>query len=330
MLASDIIHLPYTPDLTEGGISYACRSLALTPPWLGASPLDHLRNSVTGAVVELAFRRYLSKQKIPFTILGAEPFTHPNNYDVSLGGHRCDVKSYLISRRPQITRLRHDLGLVLQAPALVPLDEFAAEGHKPDDLYMFAFLLGLTATTRKDLDKALAAGQPVYLIHPLSDRWARPANWLPFEELTLKSESDTPIIVELGGQDAERKFITTALELPPRMPFPVGQTFYSLAYVHTAHQPAARIGLHSPRCGEAYVIQASDWGNLWIYGLDILLTGWLTHEEFHRKASVMNPGRGTFQYTCTRVKNLSVLITNLDPLLPLLEKIKASTGIRFV
>ena len=26
---SDLIHLPYTPSLTEGGITFACRSLAI-------------------------------------------------------------------------------------------------------------------------------------------------------------------------------------------------------------------------------------------------------------------------------------------------------------
>ena len=328
--ASVIIHLPYTPDLTEGGISYACRSLACASDRLGTSPLDRLRRIVAGAAVELAFRRYLSEQKIPFTVLGAEPFTHPGHYDVALGGHRCEVKSYLISRRHQITQLRQDPGLVLQAPALVPLDEFAAEGHKPDDLYVFAFLLGLTANAQADVERALTAGQPAYLIHPLPDGWARPTSWLPFEKLVLKSECDTPITVELGGQDAERKFITTLLELPPCTPFPVGQTFYSLAYVHAGHRPAARIGLHSLRRGEAYVIQAFDWGNLYVYGMDILLAGWLTHEEFRCNASVLNPGMATFQYARTRVKNLSVPITNLAPLVPLFEKIKAWTAERLV
>ena len=36
--ASDIIRLPYTPDLTEGGIAYACRSLNYTYNRMGGSP----------------------------------------------------------------------------------------------------------------------------------------------------------------------------------------------------------------------------------------------------------------------------------------------------
>ncbi|MFH1523372.1 MAG: hypothetical protein ABIF04_00235 [Chloroflexota bacterium] len=329
--SSDLVHILYTPDLSEGGIAYACRSLAYTYDRMGGSPIDRMRRIVAGVAVELAFRRYLVEQAVPFDVLGATPFTDPDRYDVSLGGHRCDVKSFFISRRAQIRSLRQDLGLLLQAPALVPLDQFAAEGHKPDDLYLFAFLLGLAAASQEDIGKALAAGQPVYLIHPLPGEWAKPPNWIPLEKLVLKSECEMPITVEIGGQDSEREFVTATLELPPRTRVPVEQTFYSLAYVHAARKPEARIGLHSPvheevpvsaRGGEPYLILPHEWGNIWVYGLDILLTGWLTHEEYHRKGSVLNAGMRTFQYARTRTKNLLVPGIELNPLGILFEKVR--------
>ena len=319
---SDLLHLPYTPDLTEGGIAYACRSLAYTYDRMGGSSVDRMRRIVAGVAVELAFRRHLVEQAVPFDVLGATPFTDPDRYDVSLGGHRCDVKSFFISRRAQIHSLRHDPGLVLQAPALVPLDQFAAESHKPDDLYLFAFLLGLAAASQEDIEKALAAGQPIYLIHPLPGKWAKPSNWIPLEKLALKSECETPITVEIGGQNAEREFVTAIVELPPRTRVPVEQTFYSLAYVHAARKSEARIGLHSMVHGEPYLILTHEWGNIWVYGMDILLMGWLSHEEFHRKGSVLNAGMRTFQYTQTRTKNLLVPGIELNPLGLLFEKVR--------
>lgn len=320
---SDLIHLPYTPDLTEGGIAYACRSLACSYGRMGGSPVDRLRHVVGRVAAELAFRRYLSGQAVPFKVLEAAPFTHPDNYKVSLGGHRCELKSFLITRRPQIARIRKDPALVLQAPALVPLDQFAAEGHKPDDLYLFVFLLGVVAASQEDVDKAMAAGQPVWLIHLLPEEWARPVNWLPLENLALKSECETPITIEIGGQDVGREFVNATLELPPKKSLPVEQSFTSLAYIHAAPLPEARIGLHSPLRGEAYIVPAYEWGNIWVYGMDILFAGWLTHEEYRRKAKVLNPGMRTMQYDCTRVKNLLVPIADLNPLAPLLEKVKA-------
>jgi hypothetical protein len=322
ILSSDILHLPYTPDLSEGGIAYACRSLAFTYDRMGGSPVDRLRRIVAGTAVELALRRHLSEQGIPFDVLGATPFTDPDRYDISLGGHRCDLKSYHISRRQQIAQLRQDKALALQAPALVPLDQFSADGHKPDDLYLFAFLLGLVAASQEDIHKAIAAGQPVYLIHPLPDGWARPTEWLPLEALALKSECESPISVEIGGQDGNREFVSARLELPPKKRVVVEQGFHSLAYIHAQRRPEARIGLHSPARGEPYIIPAHEWGNIWVYGMDIFLTGWLTHEEYRRKGKVLNAGMRTFQYDRTRVKNLLVPIHELNPLRPLLQRVK--------
>lgn len=323
LTVSDLLHLPFTPDLTEGGIAYACRSLAYAYNRMGDLPFDRLRHIVAGVAVELAFRRYLGQQAVPFDVRGNEPFTDPDRYDVSLGGHHCYVKSYPISRRGQVALLRQDPSLVLQAPALVPLDEFAAEGHKPDDLYLFAFLLGLVAAAQKDMDKALAAGQPLYLIHLLPEAWARPSNWIPLEKLALKSECAAPVTVEIGGQNADRAFVTARLKLPPRKRVLLEQTFYSLAYIHIVCHPEARLGLHSPVRGKAYIIPAYEWGNIWVYGMEILLTGWLSHEEFHRRASILNAGMGTFQYAHTLTKNLLVPVAGLNSLGELFERVRA-------
>lgn len=321
--SSDLIRLPYTPDLTEGGIAYACRSLAYTYDRMGGSPFGRLRRIAAGVAVELAFRRFLGEQAVPFDVLGATPFTEPDRYDVALGGHRCDLKSYLISRRPQIAHIRRDPAAVLDASALVPLDQFAAEGHQPDDLYLFAFLLGLVAASHADMERAAAADQPLYLIHPLPQAWARPALWAPLEGLALKSECSAPLSVEIGGQDVGRRFVTCRLNLPPRQRVAVGEAFCSLAYVRALRRPEARLGLHSPQRGEAYLVRPHEWGNIWVYGLEILLVGWLTHEEFRRRASVLQAGAQTFQYARTRTKNLAVPMRELQPLPALLERVKA-------
>ncbi len=320
---SDLIRLPYTPDLSEAGIAYACRSLAYTYNRMGGSPFDRLRRIAAGVAVELAFRRFLAQQAVPFDVLGATPFTDPDRYDVALGGHRCDLKSYFISRRAQIARLRRAPVAALDAPALVPLDQFLAEGHKPDDIYLFAFLLGLTAASRADLTRAAAAGQPFFLIHPLPKAWARPAVWAPLGALALKSECRDPLTVEIGGQDADRGFVARRFELSPRRRLSVEDIFYSLAYVRAFRQPEARVGLYSPQQGEVYLIQPHEWGNIWVYGMEILLVGWLTHEEFRRRSSVLSAGASTFQYARTQTKNLAVPMRELQPLSTLLEKVKA-------
>lgn len=319
---SDILRIPYTPDLTEGGIAYACRSLPHTYDRMGGSPFDRLRRIVAGVAVELAFRRHLAQQSIPFDIKGATPFTDPDRYDVSLGGHRCDIKSFLITHRDQITLLRRDLEPALKAPALVPLDQYSRDGHADNDLYLFAFLTGLIAASPDDMQKAAEAGQPTHLIHTMPKTWTRPHHWNPLGALALKSESDETLMLEIGGQDSGREFMTRSLELPPRTRVEVNADFYSLAYVHVKSRPRGRFGIHSLSRKETYLIEPVAWSNIWVYGMDIYLAGWISREDFRRRATLIHEGSRVFQYNLTRTKNLAVPVSNLKSLTELFERVR--------
>jgi len=272
--------------------------------------------------VELAFRRYLAEQNIPFDVQGATPFTDPNQYDVSLGGRRCDIKSFLITYREQIAEMKRNPQVVLNAPALVPSDQNAAEGRSDKDIYLFVFLSGLIAASQSDLQKVLHTNQPHYLIHAMPEAWTRPAQWNPLGELVLKSDSAKTQVVEIGGQDERREMRTSVLEIPPRTRVKFDDGFFSLAYVHIKSQPNARIGIHSPTRQETYIISEMDWGNIWVYGTDILLAGYLTREEFNRGARAILPGARVFQYDRTRTKNLAVNVSELKPLADLFERVR--------
>jgi hypothetical protein len=87
-----------------------------------------------------------------------------------------------------------------------------------------------------------------------------------------------------------------------------------------------RLGLHSPQLKETHIIHSTDWGNIWVYGLDILLTGYLTRGEYNQRASFVREGARVFQYDRTRTKNLAVSVCDLKPLSELLERVK-TTGI---
>jgi len=319
---SDFLQLSYTPDLTEGGIAYATRSLPYIFDRMGSSPYGRLRRIVGGVAVELAFRRYLGEQDIPFDIKGASPFTDPDRYDVSLGGHRCDIKSFIISHRGQIKSLRTHPDLLLNAPALVPSDQHTADGHRPNDLYLFAFLTGLTAASQQELSKAQEAGLPVYLLHAMDKVWAKPANWQPLPPLTLKSEAAQILTVEISGQAAGREFLTRVLELPPRTRINMEDDFYAITSIHVNRLPGARVGIHSPYMGKPYIVDPFAWGNIWLYGMDIILTGYISYDEFGRGSTQIPPGSRVFQYSKTKIKNLAIPVSHLKPLPELFERVK--------
>lgn len=323
LTASDLLHLPYTRDLTEGGIACALHSLPHLYQRTGSSPYEHLRRVVAGAMVELAFRRYLSEQNIPFEVRGAAPFTEPDRYDVWLAGRRCDIKAFLISHRDQIAEIQHNPQVLLQAPALVASDGHAGEGHSGHDLYLFAFLPALVTTSQSDLQKVIETKQPHYLIHVMPEAWKRPSQWHPLGQLVLKSEAEEGVTIEIGGQAEGREMQSYRVELPPQTRLEVKTGFFSLAYVHIKSKPSARIGIYSSIRRETHLIGALDWGNIWVYGMDVLLAGYIAREEFSRRASFIQAGARVYQYEQTHVKNLAVPVSDLKPLAELFERVKA-------
>jgi hypothetical protein len=156
--------------------------------------------------------------------------------------------------------------------------------------------------------------------------WANPRTWTPLGQLALKSESDSSVTVELGGQTEDREFVSERLLLPPRTRVETQLTYYSVGSLHVETPPDARLAIHTPTRGEAHVIQSFEWSNIWVYGMDIYLVGWISRAEFRQHANVIPPGTRVFQYNRTRVKNLALPVRELNPLEALLEKVKAWKG----
>lgn len=316
----DLVRLPYTPDLTQAGIDYAIRSLAFTYDRMGGSAFTRLRRIVAGKAVELAFRRCLDDQGISYDNLGVTPFTDPDRYDVSIGGRRCDLKSFQIFQRQTIEGLRHNPAELLRASALVPVDQLGGSQLNDDDLYIFAFCTALVTAHRAELALALQAGQPIYLIHALPGHWSRPKEWASLGQLALKLEADPALGVEIGGQDVRREFQIETAELTPGQRCVLQQDFYSLAYLRASAVPAERLGIHSPALGETYVAAAHEWGNIWVYGMRIFLVGYMTRGEFHRRAERLPANSRVWQYAHTRTDNYCLPVSELHPLADLFAR----------
>jgi hypothetical protein len=86
--------------------------------------------------------------------------------------------------------------------------------------------------------------------------------------------------------------------------------------------PEARVGIRCERFDEAHIIAPQDWGNIWVYGMDIFLAGYIPRDEFRRRANLIPPGSRVFQYNQTRVKNLAVPMRDLKSLGSLFERVK--------
>jgi hypothetical protein len=312
--ANNLLHLKFTPDLTEGGVAYALRSLSYIYERAGTSLYGRLRRTVANVAVELAFRRYLATQNIEFEVKASRPFTDSERYDVFLDKYRCQLKSFFISNRNQISEIKNNSAILLNAPALVPSDHHASDGHSYNDLYVFAFATGLIAASQADLQKAIAKEQKHHLVHVLPDAWRKPTNWNPLGTLTLKSESEEEVMVEVNGQDESRRMKRKMLSLAPKTKVTCDEAFYSITALHVRRVPDARVGIRCEAVRDSHIISPFDWSNIWVYGMDIFLCGFLSYEEFSQQAKTLLPNSKTFQYEQTRVKNLFVPISNLKPI----------------
>ena len=320
---TDLLPLDHTSDLTEAGILFTCQWLARSSRYLGKKPYSYLRRKIGRVTVELALRRLLIERQIPFRTLELEPFSEPSQHQLSLGGHRLHLNSYLLGNRAQIHSVQQDPAVLLQASAITPLDQFVSEAQTSKDIYLFAFLLALTARSQADQRKLEATEKPHYYLAVLPQNWSQPRSWTPLNPIALKSEADHPVTVELGGLNESRNFYRSQVQLPPRTRTIVPDEFYSLAYIHILDHPNARLGIHSPRFqqhSQMHIIQPAEWGNVWVYGLGIWLAGWLSLDEYRRRAVVLPAGQSSFQFSRTRHKNLCVPMTELEPLEELFEE----------
>jgi hypothetical protein len=320
---SDFITIKYTPDLTQTGITYACKSLPYTYDRMGGSLFNRLRRIVTGVAVELAFRRHLNQDGIPHDSLGATPFTDPDRYDIAIGRRRCDIKSFMIAKKDRIRLIRSEPRQLLAAQALVPVDQMASDHLKDDDLYVFAFLTALITPNQRSLQKALDADQPVYLIYALPKIWSRPEQWKSLGTLALKSDASQTIKLELGGQDEDHKFIKEQMILNPRERMLAKQKFYTLSYLYSPRLPDGFLGVHSSEIAETRLIKPIEWGNIWIYGMEIIFAGYIPRGEFRKNAVRLPVGSRIFQYSRTRTENFTLPIANLHPLGDLFKRAKS-------
>jgi hypothetical protein len=156
----------------------------------------------------------------------------------------------------------------------------------------------------------------------MPDEWRKPAAWHPLGPLVVKSESDEGMLVEVSGQDEARGFLTRTVNLPPQKRVAIPESFYSVTSLHVKNLPAARLGIHSPVIKEAHVVPPLEWGNIWVYGMEIYLAGFISRAEFRQRAKFIPAESKVFQYAHTKTKNQAVPVSGLRSMQELFARVK--------
>lgn len=322
---SALLRLPYHPSLTLGGIEYAKKSLHYTYNRMHLGAAARLRKIVAGVAVELAFQRWLDANAVPYDRLGLTAFTEKDKYDLALGGRRCDLKSFLISDKRKIAALRQNPAALLEASALVPDDQFRSDSMSENDFYLFGFLLGRETRRREEMDIAIANGHPTYLVFaPQTEVWRGEPVWQSLGRLALKCDTREALDVEVGGQDDKRAALVENVVLTPRMRAQTRAEFFSLLYLHVPRLPGGVVGVSSSAVKDLLLIDDMGWVNIWIYGVEIVLAGWLTKGEFRARSQRLPAGSAVWQYPSTKTDNRALPIRELRSIESLAALIKNS------
>jgi hypothetical protein len=320
--AEDLIHLPYDRGLTQAGIAYATRWLLLTGGQAARVTVQRLRRMGAGVAAEMAFRRWLEAEDVAYGLVPAAPITMPERRAITLGGRRIDLHTQVITSRRHIDRLHRTPGWLLQAEALVPDDFLLSDRLGEGDLYIFIFLTGLETRTRLALRRALASGRPSYPIAiPPGHAWAHPRSWHSLGLLALEADAPHPWEVEVGGQTGDRQPLRQRVRVRRGGRGELSRELYTLQFLHSQEPPAGTLRVFSPALRRTWSVLPSQWENAWFYGLEIVLTGWLTKGAFRRKAHRMPGGTRTRLDRRLRGDHRAVPITGLKPMQKLVERL---------
>ena len=316
----DLIHLPYDESLTSAGVTYACRSMHYNQSTSRRVSAHRIRRNVASVAAELSLRRWLDMEGVPYGLIQATPFTRPNHYTLTLGGRCLDVRSIFITSRRQIRRLRQDPSWLLQIEALIPIDHLASDFISTGDPYAFVIITGLETRTQAELQRALAAAQPSFLIAIPPDRaWRKIQPKRSLGQLMLRSNNLQSIHIELGGQLTDRRFISERLTLLPGRQTELAIDLASVLYIHSTHPLVGIINIHSPTLRRTWSVGPQSWSNIWVYGLEVILAGWCTKRAFQCSSQFLPAGSQTRLGRRTTNDNRALPISQLRPIRELVD-----------
>jgi hypothetical protein len=316
--ATDFISIPYTPDLSQAGIRRACQRLVLEAQPRDEDPLESLIQREYQTALELAFQRYLQENEVPFERQASAPLSAPENADLMLGGRRMVLRNFPITGKNQIRRLLHEPDFFFNAWARLPQAHGEVDPRHADDVYVFAFIAALIAQQGREFKRARRAQLPAYLLSLLPDAWSHTGNNRSLGGLILKADCEQEISLELGGLDAGGQVYTEWVSLPPRQRVSSRAEFFSLAYLHAEQLPEGRLGVYSPALDQLHIAGPESWFNVWVYGMRIVLTGFIPRHEFQRKAYLVTQAEADLEMEAEPY--LKLPIAQLYPLRALFEQ----------
>ena len=260
-------------------------------PWLAGRQaklsVPRLRQLVKDQAAVLALSQWLAEGHLDYRLeatlqarLGREP--------IQVQRRRLYPFSTLVSRREIIRRLRRHPQKELNPSwwATMPEARWQDAEGQPGDILIFGYVLALVTTSPEEHVRAQAKGLPLRLLFPLPSEWQRAHRPQP---LSLKYEGPGPLSLTLHGQTGQG-LGTYELTLPEKQRLTPPPRWAELYAVSTAEVPQGRLGMSQQGVKEPLIVHPTQWGNLWLYGLEVWWLGYLTRRAFDQQARRLPAG----------------------------------------
>jgi hypothetical protein len=229
----------------------------------------------------------------------------------------------LITEKRRIQSIRTEPHLLLKTQAEIPIDQLSDSELFNENILIFTLLTALVTPNRHTIKKAKEAGQPLFMINLLPKKWAFPAKWDSLGSIMIESNQETTLALELGGINNHRHFQTERFNLEPHTQMDLKHNFFTLSYIHTPNLPDDTIRVHSSFLKETYLIDPYSWKNLWIYGMDIIIGGYVTGVEYQNNALRLSKRGRNKNSTRASDDFLTLPIQSLRPINDLFERAKS-------
>jgi hypothetical protein len=290
LTSSDLLTCRLSPEIMSAAAKVALKGLALAPLTRVQDEVAFAAQRIVDYSAYLTLRCCLYEKGVPHSAYLPAPFSDPDQQNLVIGGRRIILQIELIHKKEEIRIQRRFPETILEKEARI---SYSAEHFWEEDLLVFACMSGLLARSSSEINRAFQARQPVCMLHilPLKKRSPRP--WSPLGTLSLKTDARRTLTFELGGQCKDKIFCIEKVSIPPGEAVRMETGFYSLTYIKAEEPVYERLALRHRLFEHAYIIHPHQWHNIWVYGLELSLAGYMSWSEYRRKAVPLSEGDGS-------------------------------------
>ena len=319
----DLVHLAYTPDLTEAGIAYGLQWLSHSCGKTGEPNLKKFQKLVLHKAVELAFRRYLAEKNVPSETVPSTSFASQGEYALVVAGWRCVLQCNFLPHQESPQHAESQPDRIVRAAALVSSEQVIAWVPGNKDVYIFAFITG---QVWRDAIQDSMVDRPACWLVALPPAWSSPRTQAALGRLVLKVDGSSEQQISVGGRNLDQQMVSEHITLLPGQRVSTKHEYNCLAYLHAHQTPTNRIGISSPDRRMSHLVSLKEWTNVWVEGDGITLAGYIPHPEFSRRSRRF-PSSSQNSFSDQSEEKYRILtVGELHPLHDLLEL--AQTGER--